>query len=276
MLRSTREAIETPRDAPESLMKIAGCVAVVTGAGSGIGRATAEALAQAGARVHVADIRGDDADATARGIGGVAHVVDVTDADAVRALHDDVFGQDGRIDILHNNAGIAITRPIVEMTLEDWNRQLAVNLNGVIHGLHHFTPTMLAQGRGVIVNTASILGLIGVPFSAAYCASKFAIVGLSESADAELSPRGVRVLSVCPGMIDTNIVSRGKISIPGRTKAQLEAKFRTGARPEVVANAVIQAIEREQQRTLVPMDAKVMRFMRFLPNWAKQRIYKMG
>ncbi|MCO4744491.1 MAG: SDR family oxidoreductase [Proteobacteria bacterium] len=257
-------------------MKINGKVAVVTGAASGIGRATAEAFGRAGAKVHVVDIREQELEKTAHELGATAHTVDVTDPDAVAALHDRIVEREGRVDILHNNAGIAVGGPIEQMSLADWDRTLNVNLRGVVHGVHHFAPAMIERGSGIIVNTASIFGLVGMPYSSAYCTSKFAVVGLSESLDAELSPKGVRVLSVCPGLIDTGLVARGDVNVPGRSQAQLEDRWKTGSSPDVVARAVIRAVEREKARTLVPYDAHLLQLVGRLPAWVRHRLYVLA
>src|SRR3954469_23540749 len=158
---------------------IAGKIVVVTGAGSGIGRSTALLFARGGARLHVADIDGAAVEAVRAEIaraGGTAtaHTVDCSDPDAVEALAEQVFAADGRVDVLHNNAGIGHAGDIEATTMDDWQRVIGLNLLGVADGVQAFVPRMLRQGTSAsIVNTASVAGLFGVPQMAPYCASKF-------------------------------------------------------------------------------------------------------
>ena len=228
-----------------------GGVAVITGAGSGIGRATAVRLAALGAKVHVVDISEAAAEAVSAGIvagGGraVAHTVDVADADAVGALADAVFAVDGRVDVLHNNAGIGHAGPVEQTTLEDWRRIVEINLMGVVHGIAAFVPRMLEQGRPAqIVNTASGLGLMPGIELAPYCTTKHAVVGLSQSLDLELKPRGIGVTALCPGIIATAIVKESTVrgDTSGRQQRAVDLYEKRGATPEVVAGAVVKAIE---------------------------------
>jgi len=189
-------------------------IAIVTGAGSGIGRALATQLARAGATVVVADIAAKDAEATAASInalrtdgGGAASVcvVDVSDAAAVAAMVRDVVARHGRIDLLFNNAGISITREVRDLTLAEWRRVIEVNLFGVIHGIHATYPIMVAQGHGHIVNTGSVYGYVPAPLNVPYAATKHAIIGLSESLRAEAAALGVNVSVACPGFVATPI-----------------------------------------------------------------------
>lgn len=249
----------------------AGKVAVVTGAGSGIGRSTAMLLARLGAIVHVADIanaEGVVGEIVAAGGQAAAHSVDVTDASAVEALAERVYESGGACDILHNNAGIGVGGAVEEIPLEDWRRVVEVNLMGVVHGVHHFLPRMLAQGRGAhIVNTASMAGLVPAPSLVPYCMTKFGVVGLSETLNAELSPRGIHVTAICPGLINTPIVASARMSgdIASRRARMIEFYRRRGVSPDVVADAVVDAIRRKQIIRTVPRSHVV-------PVWALHRI----
>jgi NAD(P)-dependent dehydrogenase (short-subunit alcohol dehydrogenase family) len=231
-----------------------GKTAVVTGAGSGIGRSTAILLGKLGARVYAADLNGASAIETAGTIktaGGEAsgHTLDVTDADAVAAFAEEVFAEAGRVDILHNNAGIGHAGPIEETPLEDWRKVLDVNLFGVINGLNAFVPKMIEQGGGGhIVNTASMAGLTASAGMAPYCTSKFGVVGMSLTLDAELKPKGIRVTALCPGIINTAIVKestmRGSIE---QNHEKLTKFYKTrGTSPDVVARDAVNAILRKQ------------------------------
>jgi NAD(P)-dependent dehydrogenase (short-subunit alcohol dehydrogenase family) len=258
---------------PPNERSFAGQVAVVTGAGSGIGRSTALLLGRLGAKVHAADLNEASAAAVAGEIeaaGGQAasHAVDVSDPAAVEALAEAVFGAEGAVDVLHNNAGIGHGGPVEETTLEEWQRVLGVNLMGVVHGVHFFVPGMLRQGRPAhIVNTASMAGLVAVAELAPYCTSKHAVVGLSESLNAELSPRGIHVSAICPGVINTPIVASARMHGDLDQQRDRIVRFyeRFGASPDVVAEAVVDAIRRKKMIRTVPRHHVAL-------NWALRRL----
>jgi NAD(P)-dependent dehydrogenase (short-subunit alcohol dehydrogenase family) len=240
--------------------ELAGKIAVITGAGSGIGAATATLLAARGATVHLADLNADAADAVARQVrqaGGSAqaHAVDVCDPAAVEALAKAVYDADGRVDILHNNAGIGHAGNIEATTIEDWQRVIGVNLLGVAYGIQAFVPRMLAQGRpATIVNTASLLGLVPAALMAPYCASKYGVVGMTEALHAELSGQGIHVSAVCPGVINTAIARTGIMRGQMETiQDQVTATYaRRGTSPEAVAQAVLHAIRTRKMIITVP------------------------
>lgn len=186
-------------------------VAIVTGAASGIGRALAIELGRRGATVIAADLNSDGAHEVAAAIiaaGGKAagHAVDVTVAEAINDLIAAVVSAHGRIDYMFNNAGIGVLAEERDATAADWQRVIAVNLWGVVHGVRAVYPQMLRQGFGHIVNTASLAGLTPAPMEISYTATKYAVVGLSCALRVEAADLGVRVSVVCPGLIDTPIL----------------------------------------------------------------------
>ncbi|KVQ63002.1 SDR family NAD(P)-dependent oxidoreductase [Burkholderia territorii] len=187
--------------------------AVITGAGSGIGRAIALALADAGTHVVVADIQPETAQAVAdearsRGVRSIAVTCDVADRASVVDLADRAYAEFGTVDILCNNAGISWRpyRSVIDATLDDWRFILGINLWGVLHGFDAFLPRMRQQsGEKHIVNTASLASLFPHEGHAPYSASKAAIASLSEVAARELKPYGFGVTIVCPGAVTTNL-----------------------------------------------------------------------
>jgi NAD(P)-dependent dehydrogenase (short-subunit alcohol dehydrogenase family) len=236
---------------------LTGKTAVVTGAGSGIGASSARLLARHGAKVHVVDINGAAAATVAReiGCGAVDHAVDVARPEEVEALAKAVFDDGGRVDILHNNAGIAHAGEIEQTTVEDWQRVIGVNLLGVAYGVQAFVPRMLEQGHpATIVNTASMAGLFPIARMAPYCASKFGIVGMSESLNAELRPRGIRVVALCPGIIKTEIVREGIMRGQlGADQEKLVSFYeKHGVSPDTVAADVLAAIARPRAVVVSP------------------------
>jgi NAD(P)-dependent dehydrogenase (short-subunit alcohol dehydrogenase family) len=193
-------------------IRLDGKVAVVTGAAGVIGRATMQLLAERGARIVAVDRKEQDLQTAIGDLPASAQALavaaDVTDENEVAAYVGAAVDKFGTIDVFHNNAGIeGDIAPITKYSLETFRRVLDINVVGVFLGMKHVLPVMLKQNRGSIINTASIAGLIGSPDIAVYTASKHAVIGLTKTAAVECSTTGVRVNCVCPGLIDSRMLS---------------------------------------------------------------------
>ena len=226
-----------------------GRTALVTGGATGIGRATAQAFAARGANVVIGDVNVEGAEETAQLIadaGGQAffHKTDVTDSQVVASLVNSAVERYGSLDFAFNNAGIeGDLAPVQEYSEEMWARVLNINLTSVFLCMKHEIPQMLRQGRGAIVNTASILGLVGFATTPAYTASKHGVIGLTKVAALECAQQGIRVNAVCPGWIETPMVmERGvRAGSDPEMYEQLEAAHPVGrlGRPEEIAEAAV-------------------------------------
>jgi len=220
-----------------------GQVALVTGAGSGIGRASAQAFAAAGATVVVADISEAGGSETVRlieGAGGAAEFtrVDVSDEDAVVALIHGIVARHGRLDIAHNNAGVeATTVPLAELPSDEWRRVVDINLNAVFYCLKAEITEMAKAGRGAIVNTSSAAGLIGGYDLACYTATKHAVVGLTKAAAMDYAQAGIRINAVCPGLVDTPFIAR--LPRPAIDRLLLASPIGRMASADEIAQAVL-------------------------------------
>ena len=265
------------------MSSVSGKVAVVTGAGSGIGRALAIELASRGARVAISDLNEEGLTESAelvRGRGGEAHtqVLDVGDRDAVEAYAETVAEHFGVVHQVYNNAGIAFSRTVTESTYEDYERVLQVNLWGVIHGTKAFLPHLIASGEGHLVNVSSLNGYMAQGKMTHYCTSKFAVRGFTEAVRMEMlqERHPVYVSSVHPGGIKTNIAdaamaSARELGLPvteddeRRHKAYTEKLLRMD--PAEAARIIIDGVEKKKARILVGQDAKfVDGVVRLLPS----------
>ncbi|MCC6648621.1 MAG: SDR family NAD(P)-dependent oxidoreductase [Polyangiaceae bacterium] len=240
-----------------------GKVAVVTGGAGGIGRATALRLAADGCDVAIADVNEAGMDETARevrarGKRASVHRVDVSKEDEMARLVDDVHAAHGRVHVVVNNAGVAVSQTVAEHDLADFEWVVGINFWGVVYGSKLFLPRLVEQGEGHIVNISSVFGLIGLPTQSAYCATKFAVRGFTEALRAELVGTGVGVTSVHPGGVNTDIVKSARFA-DERARARSVRFFETRTvPPSRVADGISRAILRDQGRLLVTAETYVV------------------
>jgi NAD(P)-dependent dehydrogenase (short-subunit alcohol dehydrogenase family) len=250
------------------LRELQGRVAVVTGAASGIGRATAEALAVRGCDLALVDVDptglAESAEEVRRaGRRASRHAVDVADRAAMARLPEAVVAEHGHVHVLVNNAGVAVSAPLEEHGLEDFDWIVGVNLFGVVHGCRFFLPWLRREEEAHIVNVSSMFGFLGFPGQGSYCATKAAVRALSEALAGELHGSRIGVTSVHPGAIRSNLVRRARTSRP-EASARAQARFERMARPpELVARRIVRAIERGRPRVVVCPEAH-------LADWAKR------
>lgn len=221
-------------------MKLNGKVALVTGSGTGIGRAIAMRFTQEGARVMVVDINrvgGEATVKTIKAIGGEAtfFLADVSRAADSAKMVKATIQTYGKLDILVNNAGIWLGKPLTEISEPEWDRLMSINLKGVFLGSKYAIPEMGAGGGGVIINMSSLGGLVGAPLGTAYCASKGGVLLLTKAMAAELEPLNIRVNALCPDLISTNIAQQ---VIRDWDAAGMPMVSKIG-KPEDVANAAL-------------------------------------
>jgi NAD(P)-dependent dehydrogenase (short-subunit alcohol dehydrogenase family) len=254
--------------ARRTAVPVDGRTAFVSGAASGIGRAVAQRLSAHGCPVAIVDQNEAGLEETARSLRGpvLSRVLDVRDRDAQVAFAAEVAEwAPAPLGIVFNNAGVATSQAVSDAVIEDDEWVLDINLGGVIHGTRAFLPVLLRQGSGVVVNTSSVFGLIGVPTQSAYCTSKFAVRGFTESLRAELRGTGVSAVTVHPGGIKTNIALNARyhsdpLGGPARTRAQAAADFESLARttPERAAEIIHRGVKAGKSRILVGADAHVI------------------
>lgn len=241
--------------------------AIVTGAGSGIGAALCRALAGAGADVLCTDVEEIAARATAEPLGARWRRLDVTDAAAVADCVTEVVDRTGRLDLMFNNAGITWGGDTELLTLDQWNAIIDVNIRGVVHGVAAAYPVMVKQGRGHIVNTASMAGLAAAGQITSYVMTKHAVVGLSLALRSEAAGRGVGVLAICPTAVETPILDKGAVGgFVGRDFYRMGRRSATFASADDLAADTLRAIERNKALLVWPRQARMAwRFARYAP-----------
>ena len=266
-----------------------GRVAAITGAGSGIGRALATELARRGAYLALCDI--DDAGLAETvwrceefGVKITSQHLDVAVRGDVEAWADAVVADHGTVNLIVNNAGVALGATVESMSYEDFEWLMNINFWGVVYGTKAFLPYLKASGEGHIVNLSSVFGLISVPSQSAYNAAKFAVRGFTDTLRMELEIEGapVSVTTVHPGGIKTNIARNARMdpSVTGiagdaeRAQADFERLFITS--PEKAARQILSAVRHDRRRTLIGPDAKVIDLVSRLPASLYQRALTFG
>jgi short-subunit dehydrogenase len=237
-------------------------VAVVTGAGSGIGRATAQALLRAGCHVALVDVVAERLSEVKGALAAPdrrvsVHVADVSDRARMEALPAEVLAEHGAVHVLVNNAGVTVGRPFAEHSWDDLDWILGIDLWGVLHGCKVFLPHLMAADEAHIVNVSSMAGFVAFPLQSSYSAAKFAVYGFSEALWMELSGGPVGVTSVHPGTIRTRVLADARRS-DARLGRLVEGMERFGRPPEVVARRIVRAIRRRETRVRVGVDAYLM------------------
>lgn len=267
------------------MSRFSGKVIAITGAASGIGRATAAMLAGHQAALSLCDVSDEGLRETERlcraaGASVRGARVDVSDHDAVNAWAEDTHDAFGRVDAIINNAGVSLSGAVGDLTLDDFEWIMGINFWGVVHGTRAFLPYLRASGDGHIVNISSLFGIIAMPGASAYNASKFAVRGFTESLSEELrlERAPVRVTCVHPGGIDTNIVAGGRVtpseSLGFETVDQAARDFKRLARtsPEAAAEQIVRAMARGRRRQLIGVDAWLLEKMQRLAPVAYQNL----
>jgi NADP-dependent 3-hydroxy acid dehydrogenase YdfG len=243
---------------------ISGRTVVITGAGSGIGRALAQRLSSHGCPVAIADVDEKGLKETEATLGGstLTKVLDVRDADAQNAFAEEVRDWAPLpLGAVFNNAGVAVSSSVLDSVPEDDNWLWDINFHGVVNGTRAFLPILTAQDSGAIVNTSSVFGLVGMPNQSAYCAAKFAVRGFTDSLRQELRGTGVRAINVHPGGINTNIVRNARFRKDpdglGRSQEQMVKEFAaiTMTEPATAAEIIHRGVEQGKARILVGPDA---------------------
>jgi NAD(P)-dependent dehydrogenase (short-subunit alcohol dehydrogenase family) len=251
-------------------MEIRGKKMLITGAASGIGRATAIRTGRMGARLFLTDINGEGLEETRRAIeeeGGevcLAVVVDVSDYEAVRALADDIHIEYGALDILANIAGVALFSQVEDMTHEQWEKIVDVNLWGPFHGIECFVPEMVRSGKGGhVLSVSSTAGIIGLPWHVAYAGTKHALVGSSEVLRFDLRKHNIGVSVILPGAVDTAIVQTTVINADEEACRKSRKLFsRYAIAPERVADLIVDAIEKNKFLVITTTDIKLLYFLK--------------
>jgi len=270
-----------------NVTSLKGKTALVTGGASGIGRATALALAQRGADLVICDIDEAGLASTAeeiRTLGREAFTqrVDVASAEQMEAFADAVHGRLESVDILMNNAGVAIAGAFLDTSLPDWEWIVGINLRGVVHGCHFFVPNMVRRARGGhVINVSSAAGYSTSSNLAAYNATKYGVLGLSEALWDELRPHGIGVTAACPGVIDTPITRNARLVGKLDQAKMREDIVRTYQRrrytPERVAQKILEAVQKNRVVAPISPESWVLYYLkRLAPGTLRWVMHELG
>ncbi|MDG1473660.1 MAG: SDR family NAD(P)-dependent oxidoreductase [Porticoccaceae bacterium] len=263
------------------MKSFSGKVAVITGAGSGMGRYLAVLLAKAGANVAICEINPTtlaetEAMVKAYPVKVTNHVLDVADKAAIDGLPAQVIDQHGQVDLVFNNAGVTVDSPFEDMSEQDWDWVININLHGVINGSRAFLPHLKQRPEAALINTSSIFGMITVPNQSVYHTAKFAVRGFTECLAKEFKDSNVQIHSVHPGHIGTNIVTNarmntkedkvnpmqemmGKLIGIGSTQEEMADFFRNnGMHPSRASNIILKGVLKNKSRIFIGADAKLM------------------
>ncbi len=242
-----------------------GKIAVITGAGSGMGRALVQQLNREGCEVYFSDIKPDTLKETMDSLERAdvpAHpkVLDVADREAMHAWADEVAQASGHIDIIVNNAGVALFSLVEDCDYDNLEWVMNINFWGVVHGTQAFLPLLRRSQQGHIVNTSSVFGLFSFPTQSAYNAAKFAVRGYTEALRHEMAGTSIHVCCVHPGGVRTNIAFDMRGGDPSQTAQERSDEFQrlTRTSPESAAAQIIRAMEKRKKRLLIGWDAKIM------------------
>ncbi len=258
-----------------------GRVAVVTGAASGIGRATSQALAEAGCRVALVDRDEAGLAVVAKELGSSgrrvsAHGADVADRARMGALAEEVVAEHGGVNVVVNNAGVTVALSFEDHTLEDLDWIVGINFWGVVHGCRFFLPHLRAADEGHIVNVSSMAAFTGMPTQSSYCATKSAVQGLTESLRTELSGTSIGVTCVHPGTIRTNVLRSSRHSGSARVERLVRGMDRWGRPPELVARRILRAIQRNRPRVVIGAEARLTDWLARLAPSLPTRVLGLG
>ena len=266
-----------------------GKVAAVTGAGSGIGRALANNLARRGTHLAISDINDEGlaetmAQCEGHGIKVTSHHLDVADRSGVFAWADQVVTEHGKVNLIINNAGVALGATVEGMAYDDLEWLMGINFWGVVHGTKAFLPHLKASGEGHVVNLSSVFGLISVPSQSAYNAAKFAVRGFTDTLrmELEIEQANVSCTTIHPGGIKTNIAKNARMDPsvtaiagdPNKAIRDFERMFITS--PEKAARQILAAVEHDRRRALIGPDAKVIDLISRLPGSLYQNVLARG
>ena len=266
-----------------------GRIAAITGAGSGIGRALAEELSRRGAHLALSDVNEVGLAETVarcegRGVKVTSQIVDVADRAAVEAWADLVVDEHGAVNLIFNNAGVAVAATVESISYDDFEWLMNINFWGVVHGTKAFLPHLKAAGEGHVVNVSSVFGLVSIPSQSAYNAAKFAVRGFTDALriELEIDPCGVSATTIHPGGIATNIARDARVDdsvadVAGSTEeAMVEFDKFLRTPPEKAARQILKAVERNRRRALIGPDAVVFDAVSRLPAGLYQRVLAGG